>query len=259
MKKNDVGVSEYTDLKQQIFRELLKMHIRIVKGILSRNEWPDQRYWYIDLTAGPGKYDGHVGSPVIFHEEIEKAGMPYSAILFEREQKFHESLGKYFEEMKNSGQVTGEVEIVHKPYQEGKKDTNFKRPRYGLVYIDPSGDMPDFDYLGDISRYKANQYMDFLINISATNVKRIRKSPDTDFSENLMELLGKLDKKHWLVREPYAKHQWTMLIGTNWDAFPKFKGRRFFRTNEPDGRDILQRLSMTTSEYEEAYQLTLFN
>jgi hypothetical protein len=146
------------------------------------------------LTAGPGKYDGHVGSPVIFHEEIEDVGMPYSAFLFEREQKSYESLGKYFEGMKNSGQVTGKVEIVTKPYQDGKKYTGFKLPRYGLIYIDPSGGMPDFDYLGDISKYKANQYMDFLINISATNVKRIRKSPNTDFSENLIELLDKVIK-----------------------------------------------------------------
>jgi hypothetical protein len=56
-------------------------------------------------------------------------------------------------------------------------------------------------------------------------------------------LIRDVPKRYWLIREPYYQHQWTFLIGTNWDTFPDFSRHGFVTIDSPHGREIMRLIS----------------
>lgn len=64
-KQNGVGISKYTQEKQRVFSSVLGMHLKIAKSIMSREGWVGKKYIYVDMHAGPGKYNGDNRLPII--------------------------------------------------------------------------------------------------------------------------------------------------------------------------------------------------
>lgn len=60
-----------------------------------------------------------------------------------------------------------------------------------------------------------------------------------------MERIG---KKAWLIREPFGKHQWSFILGVNWEEFPEFKKIGFHKTSSTQGQNILNRINYTAKE-----------
>jgi hypothetical protein len=134
--------------------------------------------------------------------------------------------------------------------------TRHPKSHYGLIYSDENGALPPFALLGDYARHLP--HLDILIHVAATPIKRQRLSPNHPLSERLDELMATIAKEQWIVRQPYGHHQWSFLIGTNWDAFPRFKRQGFWPVSSPEGARILRILSWTTQERSDHEQQNLF-
>jgi len=60
--------------------------------------------------------------------------------------------------------------------------------------------------------------------------------------------MASIDKRVWLVRQCSGRHQWTFLLGTNWDSFPEFHNHGFFKADSPVGQQVLEQLDNTATE-----------
>ena len=63
--------------------------------------------------------------------------------------------------------------------------------------------------------------------------------------------VNKIDKKCWLIREPYGKQQWSFLLGTYGDIFDDYKKYEFYRIDSEEGKDIFYLLNTTLNSLSE--------
>lgn len=237
-------LSEYTPEKQRILTGLVGWHVGMCSGIYQRARWADP-YLAIDINASDGS-----GSPQIFRERLERERFPWEMFLIEESLYLYPWLEAM---MADSNRITcyqGDHRAFLPPICEsiGKK-------HYGLIYHDPTG-IPSFDLLADVSRLPSLSRIDILINCPATAIKRSRRRNEEQQhiqQPNLAEQLARINKKYWLVRAPYAQWQWTFLFGTNYKEVGEWRNERLYRVDTEAGRDILERLALTTAEREALY------
>lgn len=265
-KKGSVGVSANTQLKQNHFRMFMQAHMRIVQSIMEHNQWVFPRYIYFDLNAGPGRYEDEegievVGSPIQTLTVADGMNLPVWAWFCEQDKNSCELLraelrqrgmqerGDEFTDGATSAWLyEGSYTIGLPQSLSVLLDPSLaSRQYYGLIYSDENGSLPPFALL----RLCAQQlrYCDILIHAAAAPIKRQFYSPVHPLMRRLDELMATVPKDCWIVRDPYGKHQWSFLIGTNWDAFPRFKRQGFWAINSPEGASILRRLSLNREEF----------
>lgn len=246
-KAGSVGISKITPVKQYQLEYLLNMHIDIVKGVLKRHNWAQQKYVYYDLNCGSGLPKGRDGSPLIFLDCVDKKKTPFKAYFIDKDKNSCRELEKHinhrYPELINYG-----------IYNKDNKDfiaSLIKKPpirhQYGLIYNDPNT-FCCFEELAELSKVKQFKQMDILVNCPATTLKRVLKSSKCKEDKTLKQHLSAINKEYWIIREPYGRYQFSLLIGTNWDAFPKFKHLGFYPLGDPDGTSILTKLSHTAKE-----------
>lgn len=262
MIQRNVGQGDHTQQKQDDFQDLLSLHIKIVDGITSKpgNAW--QRYYtYIDMNAGPGLYNGIVGSPILFLSQIERTSIPYLATLIEEEQCNATEL---------NGRVAplgsrGTVKVVNDNHDHALRNGAAPvKSTYGMIYHDPNGTVPNFDLLAELSRKPAFQRIDFVVYLSATNIKRVRRFEQATGRDAKVKLLTdymkSIDKSTWVIRKPVGRHQWTFAMGSNWVNLPDWKKRGFYRIDTPEGKSMLERLTYTDGELDDmSGQMSFFN
>ena len=242
-KQGSAGFSDNTPMKEEHFRMILGTHMRIVKGLLGRQRWMVPFYVYGDLNAGPGDYSPAYGfplfgSPVIALTVAKAIGLPLQAAFYEQDATTIIALRRA---LLNSGMWADPQRpdlFFRTPEQaaliyEGDYHTNaltalehfqeHHNPKsiYGLLYSDENGNCPPFALLGDYA--KVLPRLDVLIHVAATPIKRQFYSPVHPLMKRLDELMAMVPKDYWMIREPYGRHQWTFLIGTNWHSFPRFR------------------------------------
>jgi three-Cys-motif partner protein len=255
LEHNGLGASEYTRYKQEHLNHILRTHVKICSKIISRSNWAQEAYHYFDLNAGPGTYvhDGELikGSPLVFLEEQKAFDIKCHAVFFEIDDSNRTNL------VQNVAKYTGKpgLSLAFHGNHEKFLPCYFpspvqKRVRkvYGLVYSDPTGSSPPFELLQRMFSRKCYSTLDVLLYFSATNHKRQLMAPACPLSNRLDAVLRSIQKKYWIVREPYGRHQWTFLIGTNWTDFPVFEGLGFHRLDSPEGKRILAKLNYTNLE-----------
>lgn len=250
MTYKNVGHGDHTQQKQDDFQALLSLHIKIVDGITSKPDKAWQRYYsYIDMNAGPGLYDGIVGSPILFLSQIECTSIPYTAIFIEEEPCNAAELKNRVAPLTPRGMVN----IVNDNHDHALRNgTAPNKSTHGLIYHDPNGTVPNFDLLSELSRKPTFQRIDFVVYLSATNIKRVRRFEQVTGRDAkvmlLTDYLKSINKSTWIVRKPTGKHQWTFAIGSNWVNFPEWKKRGFYQIDTPEGKSVLERLTYTDSE-----------
>lgn len=250
---NGVGYGDHTLQKQDDFRGLLSLHISIVDGITGKpgNAW--QRYYnYIDMNAGAGDQNGIPGSPILFLNQIERTTIPYQATLIEREQCNAEKLQTAI----NSGQWRGGIKVVNNDHAVALRNGAAPgKSTHGIIYHDPSGTVPDFDLLAELSKKPAFQRIDFVVYLSATNIKRVRRFEQVTGRDAKVKLLTDylkaINKSTWIIRKPMGRHQWTFAIGSNWVNFPAWEKRGFYKIDTPEGKSMLERLTYTDGELDD--------
>lgn len=112
----------------------------------------------------------------------------------------------------------------------------------GLIFVDPSGNLPDFEILGYIARMRPR--MEILVYIPTTNVKRQR-------GRLLSDYMKEMEKEYWLVRKPFSwdKHKWTFLLGCSHPTiFKNYKAIDFVRLDSSEAEGFFPKLNLTAKQ-----------
>ena len=234
--EDGVGYSEYTQGKLFAFAGILEMHAKICRRIQSK--YPRTPYYYIDLNAGVGSVAGQPSSVPIAKRILDEHLMDRFIYAVDINPNAPAALaGQACEAAWGDNRVIAPMWIERIP----------KYPSaYGLIFHDPN-DLVDFDLLGRLYEQPQTQKVDLLIYMSATTWKRYRTGSSKRIASLIVEL-GRINKRYWIVRDPRGKHQWTFLLGTNWQDFPYWERGGFYRVDGREGSRVLAKLSETSEE-----------
>jgi three-Cys-motif partner protein len=258
-KVDGVGYGDLTEIKLSHFKKIMAMHLAITQSVLNKNFTHKKVYHYLELTAGKGfTPDGKKGSPIAFLEEVEADNIkiPYQADFIECEPKNIQELEKILEKERRINSWKGNNWNFHCCRYEKKIPELFpnKALEFGLVFVDHSGDLPNFDILNYIAQMRPK--MEILIYLPSTNIKRTYQYTE----KKLIDHLGSIEKKHWLIRKPkdWDKFKWTFLLGSNaQNLFRGYKSIDFYSLESKPGQSILEKLNLTEKEQIESKQYSL--
>lgn len=255
--EDGVGFGEFTEVKIQKFSKIIAMHLSITQAVIKKHQsiYP-QHYHYIDLTAGKGySPKGEKGSPIAFIEVAESLNLKIPCVIdfIECEPKnialLEENLNQ---KMMKMGWHNTTWAFHCGKYQEEIQDLlKTQSDEMGLVFVDHTGNMPDFPTLNLITRLRPK--MEILIYLPATNVKRTFQYTE----KRLNDYIDSIGKKYWLIRKPLSwdKHKWTFLLGSNADSlFKTYKGIDFYKLESEIGQEIFKQLNLTAKEQFELIQ-----
>jgi len=252
--KNGIGFGEFTGVKIEHLSKILAMHMAITQAVIKKNaSYFEVEYRYVDLTAGKGSTpDGNSGSPIVFLDAIShpksKFDIPFRADLIEHEQQHIDELKKAILVHPAYLSQQGSVHFHHGEYEnEIPKLLKTKKGfELGLVYVDPTGDLPDFKTLAYVSSMRPR--MEILIYLSATNVKRQYQQT----KKFLADFISETNKQYWLIRKPFKgdSHQWTFLLGSNIDLFKPHKNIRnyFYTLDSPEGQEVFEKMNLSQEQ-----------
>lgn len=255
-KVDGVGFGQSTPIKIQHLSKILDMHIAITQAVLKKYAVYRKKYRYVDLTAGKGHTpDGLKGSPLVFLETIESkySGLSYRADFVECEAvNFTELQTAIQREALSQGWRGKDVHFYQGQYQQHITDLfgQSAASEFGLVFVDHSGDPPDFDALHEIAVLRPK--MEILIYLSATNIKRLYQHTHKLLSD-YMDAVG---KKHWLIRKPFSwdRHEWTFLLGSNSSLFKNYKTIDFWQIESELAQQYFAKLNLTGKQRQEKLQ-----
>jgi hypothetical protein len=253
---SDSWISPDTEAKERDFHGVLWTHATMCKSIIGRRS--TRPYLYVDLYAGPGNLEFRgrqfAGSPLVARDVLAETGMPYLAVHYERDPAVAARLAEaLWVPTSLLDAVTAENAPVYvEPCQAGFPrwlDENGRQPdRYGLVYADPIRDEIPHDLLNAAARIMPK--VDLLSYVSANQYKRRRGIDERLNGANatrpfLLDHIQAVKKRVVLIREPLGKWEFTFVLWTDWDGYPAWEKRGFYRLDSPRGQAVLDRLNLS--------------
>ena len=250
---NGVGYGKGTPKKQEDFASLFAMHLAVTETVIAKAQswsWPaSEVYWYVDLTAGPGEYEGLTGSPLLAIDALSSGAAPWRAWLCERDKANAATLVQLLRERGEA--VTERSRVLLGDHRESVTQILFdmasvgKRAHFGLIYADPNGTKLDAE-MDTIRRITADhEKLDVLIHLSATRLKWFKK---VHGHLSLIDKLSSIGKKHLLIREPWTDQQWTFALLTNWAGYPEWRSRGFHNVQTAKGAAVLETLDLSQQD-----------
>lgn len=253
-------MSDYTPIKQRSLDGALRQQLSIVAQITKRFNNP-QSYQYYELHSGPGTTDsGNLGSPLIFQRIATRFWQQHTHFNFQA--TFFEADKTVVTKLKNA---LGQDPRIHIRNEDHKTfideldriahETSPKKRKwvFGTVYADPSNAELPWELLEKFNEvYPA---IDIMINIACASYKRTISQVGY---KTLAERLPRI-KSRWIVRRPYGKHQWSILIGSNWKKYPAWEKFGFYPWKGSElGEYYFEILTLTKEQRSKARQKRLF-
>lgn len=253
--EDGMGHGELTALKSEHYARIIAMHLAVTQAVLDKHRYYRQRYRYTDLTAGKGYApDGTKGSPILFLEAVSDAGFhhTYRADFIEKEANNVEELERNL--LTTAGQEN-KLSDVH--FHLGCYENIIPSllptgndHEFGLVFVDPTGQKPDFETLKYISKMRSK--MEILIYVSTTNIKRVYHLTEMLLSDYMKQV----GKAHWLIRKPISwdSHKWTFLLGSRTDIFKDYKSIDFLRLDSEEAQSFFPKLNLSAKQRMKKWQ-----
>lgn len=257
--RNGVGTGPFTHHKLEQFTYIMDATMGIVKGILVKKGRPPAfHYW--DLYAGPGYSAGMPGSPLITARLAQEHKLSLNGWFFEYRAANAAALAQ------NLAGHGARLHIIEGDNREKVPQVmaGFRAEsglwRYGIVYVDSNGkrEIP-VEMIRTITDVPCFAAVDVMLYVGATYLKRGRAQSEIQHVDPrpLEEQLRAVGKRHIFVREQKGYDQWTFVILTNWNDFPRFAKLGMHHIDTPTGRALMDVLSWTKEERLVRYQPTL--
>lgn len=210
------GQGDCTEFKERGLQAAFSINLKVFNGLNARynNAW---NYFHFDLNCGSGVNEsvGCIGSPLAFLNAAKELQCEsYYAGFCDIESSHLSSLLKNKEISSNErcfcfhGDNKSLIESIPNIVMAKEKPSH----AMGMILSDPNGSKIPLDALSWISNECPK--IDFCLNWNSTQFKRDRGAFGEERPE-LQDAINMLNKKHWLIREPMGRWQWTLLIGRN--------------------------------------------
>lgn len=261
MGKNQYGIctSSETATKQKHFEGILNILMPVAQKSMATFRKCNPYFWIYDLNAARSEYVNEdtgeqiVGSAVLGVTKARLRGLNYKAVLCELREDNAADLQRYFARDNNVTVLQGDNEITLPPTLPPERAFE----RFGYVYADPNDAKLPINMLTDMFSRKPFNRIDLIVNIAAASIKR--RIQNENYDDIALDSLLRINKKIWLVREPHAKHQWSLIVGTNWADAPDWKKEGFYRLDTDKGGKVWRVLSKTKKQQTEELQSSIFS
>lgn len=229
-------VSKETKQKEEHFAGLVSMVAGAAKGAMSRERFPEP-FLFIDLHGGPGRlrFGGQEfdGSPLIARRILSSLGLDFTAVHFEMDPETAAVL---------SDRVSDGV--VCDRHEDGLPVLLAELPRsdrFGLAYSDPVNTPIPVESLNLLADYFPR--LDLLAYVAANSQYKRPNSSGHGHGRELRDDVFAIRKKYSLIRRGHGPHEWTFVFWSNWRPKSAWEKEGFYRTDEPEGRAILDHLN----------------
>lgn len=261
MGKNQYGIctSSETATKQKHFEGILNILMPVAQKSMATFRKCNPYFWIYDLNAARSEYVNEdtgeqiVGSAVLGVTKARLRGLNYKAVLCELREDNAADLQRYFARDNNVTVLQGDNEITLPPTLPPERAFE----RFGYVYVDPNDAKLPINMLTDMFSRNPFSRIDLIVNIAAASIKR--RIQNENYDDIALDSLLRINKKTWLVREPHAKHQWSLIVGTNWADAPDWKKEGFYRLDTDKGGKVWRALSKTKKQQTEELQSSIFS
>jgi len=264
------GSANYGDFtleKLDILDRVIDAHTHMSKGAIRnpKNSWIHPVYQYFDMTSGPGVIEmengGLVkpGSPIIFLQKAYTAGLCFHARFIEKDYETARRLDRNICVQRMASGKTEDssvCQIVCEDFLTALPRLTIlahhalqPQEKYiGLIYCDTNGTVPPFALIRNAVRQRTFYSVDVLLYLSATNLKRVRRSVTDRAVADLQTELALLGKRKLFVRKPRGAHQWIFVLATNWENCPEFTTMGFRDVQTEEGQRVLSEVCFTYEE-----------
>lgn len=250
------GQGPSTEFKERGLQAAFTINLRIYQakfGAMRR-----YRYFHFDLNSGSGINEtvGCIGSPLAFLSAVQDTGCErfFAGFCDLDSHKLTTLLNR--PELQREECVGFNGDNTELPYAIPDLIQAYgENPLHaaGMVLADPNGADIPLDSLAWLS--KNCPKLDFVINWNSARAKGHRANPvyGGDHYPTLDIALRRLNKQHWLIRQPMSAHQFTLLIGRN-VKIGDHRSLGFYHLDSPLGQAIFQRCNFTRTELQAQQQ-----